>query len=97
MPPRANVKVVQRMLGHSSAAMTLDCDTDLFELVDDARLTGCAQEGRQPIMVLDNLVRHRTSYVDAAAAEVVWSRLINQQTDGPCGRRRTAGARTVCG
>ena len=27
----ANVKVVQRMLGHSSAAMTLDVYADLFE------------------------------------------------------------------
>ena len=34
----ANVKVVQRMLGHSSAAMTLDVYADLFD--DD--LTGVA-------------------------------------------------------
>jgi integrase len=36
----ANVKVVQRMLGHSSAAMTLDVYADLFD--DD--LTGVAQK-----------------------------------------------------
>jgi len=36
----ANVKVVQRMLGHASAAMTLDVYADLFD--DD--LTGVAQK-----------------------------------------------------
>jgi hypothetical protein len=29
--PGANPKVVQRMLGHASAAMTLDVDADLFD------------------------------------------------------------------
>jgi integrase len=38
--PGANVKVVQRMLGHSSAAMTLDVYADLFD--DD--LTGVADK-----------------------------------------------------
>ena len=37
---RANVKVVQRMLGHASAAMTLDVYADLFD--DD--LTGVVQK-----------------------------------------------------
>lgn len=37
---RANVKVIQRMLGHSSAAMTLDVYADLFD--DD--LTGVAEK-----------------------------------------------------
>ena len=32
----ANVKVVQRMLGHSSAAMTLDVYADLFDTDLDA-------------------------------------------------------------
>ncbi|MHA7662207.1 hypothetical protein [Mycolicibacterium sp. HS_4_1] len=36
----ASVKVVQRTLGHSSAAMTLDVDADLFD--DD--LTGVADK-----------------------------------------------------
>jgi integrase len=36
----ANVKVIQRMLGHSSAAMTLDVYADLFD--DD--LTGVADK-----------------------------------------------------
>jgi integrase len=35
-----NVKVVQRMLGHASAAMTLDVDADLFD--DD--LTAVAEK-----------------------------------------------------
>ena len=36
----ANPKVVQRMLGHASAAMTLDVYTDLFESdLDDVAVT----------------------------------------------------------
>jgi len=36
----ANPKVVQRMLGHASAAMTLDVDADLFESdLDDVAVT----------------------------------------------------------
>jgi integrase len=34
--PGANPKVVQRMLGHASAAMTLDAYADLFESDLDA-------------------------------------------------------------
>ncbi len=30
-PPAANIKVVQRMLGHASAAMTLDIYAGLFD------------------------------------------------------------------
>jgi len=45
----ANVKAVQRMLGHASAAMTLDTYADLFE--DDLdtvgdRLDAAAREAR---------------------------------------------------
>jgi len=43
----ANVKVVQRMLGHASAAMTLDVYSDLFaddlDAVADAHDAKCAQ------------------------------------------------------
>ena len=36
----ANVKAIQRMLGHASAAMTLDIYSDLFD--DDLDALGCA-------------------------------------------------------
>ena len=40
----ANVKVVQRMLGHASAAMTLDTYADLF--ADDLGAVADAHDGR---------------------------------------------------
>jgi integrase len=47
----ANVKAVQRMLGHSSAAMTLDTYADLFDDDLDAVATalGAAREAAHPI------------------------------------------------
>lgn len=40
----ANVKVVQRQLGHSSAAMTLDIYAELFD--EDLEAVGSAVEGK---------------------------------------------------
>ncbi|MBB4666206.1 integrase [Microbacterium marinum] len=48
----ANVKVVQRMLGHASAAMTLDVYADLFDddvvsaALDQARTTAIVSKSR---------------------------------------------------
>lgn len=42
----ANVKAVQRMLGHSSAAMTLDVYADLFD--DDLDAVAVALNGSVP-------------------------------------------------
>lgn len=52
----ANVKVVQRMLGHASAAMTLDTYADLFDndlddvatALDRARGEAAAAPGQEP-------------------------------------------------
>lgn len=41
----ANVKAVQRMLGHASAAMTLDTDAELFE--DDLDSVAVALDSRR--------------------------------------------------
>ena len=41
--PGANVKAVQRILGHSSAAMTLDIYADLFDYDLDAVATALDQ------------------------------------------------------
>lgn len=48
IPAGANVKAVQRMLGHASAAMTLDTYADLFEddLDQAADAMERAREGR---------------------------------------------------
>ncbi|MHC2999964.1 tyrosine-type recombinase/integrase [Microbacterium sp. HJ5] len=48
----ANVKAVQRMLGHASAAMTLDTYADLFDDDLDAVAAALAQARHQSVIVL---------------------------------------------
>lgn len=48
----ANVKAVQRMLGHASAAMTLDTYADLFEEDMDAIANALSQARRNAIAVV---------------------------------------------
>ncbi|WP_460648296.1 tyrosine-type recombinase/integrase, partial [Leucobacter ruminantium] len=49
----ANVKAVQRMLGHASAAMTLDVYADLFE--DDLDAVGAAMDDARRAHILPTL------------------------------------------
>jgi len=51
----ANPKVVQRMLGHASAAMTLDVYADLFESDLDAVAENVATTGRGPLICAGHL------------------------------------------
>jgi hypothetical protein len=53
----ANPKVVQRMLGHASAAMTLDVYADLFESDLDAVAENVATTGRGPLICAGHLHR----------------------------------------
>lgn len=55
---RANVKAVQRMLGHAKASMTLDIYADLFDLLN---LCG-ARENRTPDLLDANETRYQLRY-----------------------------------
>ncbi|WP_259457131.1 site-specific integrase [Microbacterium sp. AG790] len=55
----ANVKAVQRMLGHASAAMTLDTYADLFE--DDLDAVAARLNAQMPLVALP--ARPQTGYV----------------------------------
>jgi integrase len=57
----ANVKAVQRMLGHASAAMTLDVYSGLF----DDNLDGVAEQLDASVRVYSNVYRHASPAADS--------------------------------
>ncbi|NYE18061.1 site-specific integrase [Microbacterium immunditiarum] len=90
----ANVKVVQRMLGHASAAMTLDIYADLFdEDLDD--VAGALGRARQDVYVLTESAGPKAQAAITAspdAVRIVWVVTVGPIPVAACENRAGADA-----